>query len=85
MNNAGDIVFDATLIDGTQAIYLWWHGHLSLVAKTGTNTGAGVISDFDEWGYGWANTQVWINDAGQILFAAHFQGGGGAMLVATPH
>jgi hypothetical protein len=84
MNNAGDIVFDATLTDGTQAIYLWRHGHLSPVAITETHTGAGVISNFDDFGYGWASTQLWINDWGQILFMAHFQDGGGAMLVATP-
>jgi len=85
MNNAGDIVFDATLTDSTQAIYLWRYGRLSLVAKTGTHTSAGIISDFDDLGTGWASTQVWINDFGQILFAAHFQEGGGAMFVATPH
>lgn len=85
MNNAGDIVFDATLTDGTQAIYLWRHGHFSPVAKTGTHIGASVISDLDDAGVGWASTQLWINDRGQILFAAHYQGGGGALLVATPH
>jgi len=84
MNNLGDIVFDATLKDGSQAIYLWRHGHLSLVVKTGTDTRAGVISDLDDGGAGWASTQISINDWGQILFMAHFQGGGGAMLVATP-
>jgi len=36
MNNAGDVVFDGMLTDGTQAIYLWRHGLLSLVTKTGT-------------------------------------------------
>jgi len=53
--------------------------------NTGTVTGAGVISDLDEFGYGWASTQVSINEVGQVLFAAHFQDGGGAMLVASPH
>ena len=85
INNGGAIVFDVTLADGTQGIYLWRQGRLSLVAKTGTQTPAGVISDFDDFGIGLASSQVWINDAGQILFAAHFQGGGGAMLIATPH
>jgi hypothetical protein len=85
MNNPGDIVFDATLTDGTQAIYLWRHGQLSLVAKTGTDTGAGIISDLDDGFAGRASTQLSINDAGQILFMAHFQDGGGAMMVATPH
>jgi hypothetical protein len=84
MNNAGDIVFDATLTDGTQAIYLWRRGHLSVVAKTGTITSAGVISSVDDFGWGWACTQLSINDRGQILFMARFQDGGGAMLIATP-
>jgi len=84
MNDFGDVIFDADLTDGTEAIYRWRHGQLSLVAKTGTHTPAGVISDLDDWGLGWACTQLSINDWGQILFMAHFQGGGGAMLVATP-
>jgi len=85
MNNAGDVVFDGMLTDGTQAIYLWRHGRLSPVAKTGTRTPAGFISDLDDEGSGFASTQLWINDEGQILFAAHFEDGSGAMLVASPH
>ena len=84
MNNAGDVVFDATLTDGTQALYLWRHGRLSLVARTGTQTPAGAISDLDDYGCGFACTQLWINEAGRILFMAHFQDGGGALLGATP-
>ena len=84
LNNQGDIVFDATLKDGTNGIYLWRHGVVFLVAKNGTGTGAGVISTLDDFGGAVANTQVSINDVGQILFAAKFKEGGGAMLVATP-
>jgi hypothetical protein len=85
MNNAGDIVFNALLTDGTtQGIYLWRHGRLALVAKAGTDTGAAIIANVDDFGIGAPSTQVAINDAGQILFAARFQSGGGAMLVATP-
>jgi hypothetical protein len=84
LNNQGDVVFDATLSDGTNAIYVWRKGIVSLVAKTGTDTGAGVISTLDDFGGSVANTQVSINDSGQILFAAKFKAGGGAMLVATP-
>lgn len=84
VNNRGDIAFSATLTDGTQGIYLWRQGQLSVVAKTGTKTGAGVIANVDDFGVGQASSQVWINDAGQILFMARFQGGGGALLVATP-
>ncbi len=85
INNPGDVVFDTTLQDGTQGIYLWRHGHLAVVAKTGTHTPAGIIADVDDCGIGEACTQISINDQGQILFAAHFQDGSGAMLVATPH
>ncbi len=84
VNGRGDIVFSATLTDGTQGIYLWRHGQLSLVAKTGTDTGAGVIANVDDYGAGQASTQVWINDVGQILFMARFQEGGGALLIASP-
>jgi hypothetical protein len=44
-----------------------------------------VISDLDDFGAGLASTQVSINDVGQVLFAAKFKGGGGDLLVATPH
>lgn len=84
INNQGDIVFVATLTNGDQGLYRWRHGILSLVAKTGTDTGAGTILNLDDFGNGFASSQVSVNDAGQILFAAKFQGGGGAMLVATP-
>ena len=85
INNFGDIVFDADLTDGSEAIYLWRYGHLSAVAKTGTQTPAGVIADLDDFGLGSISTQLSINDWGQILFMAHFQDGSGAMMVATPH
>ena len=81
INNAGDIVFNAALMDGTQGIYLWRDGHLSLVAKTGTYVGKNRIANVDQ---GAGDTQVAINDAGQILFSAAYQAGGGGLLVATP-
>src|SRR5579885_1816043 len=48
------------------------------------NNRLGTISTLDDFGGGKANTQIALNDAGQILFAARFQEGGGALLVATP-
>jgi hypothetical protein len=84
VNSRGEIVFSATLADGTQGIYLWRHGELSVVAKTGTRIGKSLIANFDDGGVGQACSQVWINDLGQILFMARFQEGGGALLVATP-
>jgi len=81
-NNYGAVVFDATLTDNTQEIYLRRHGVLSLVVKTGSDTG--IISSFDGFGGGVANTQISANDAGKVLFAARFERGGGALLIASP-
>jgi hypothetical protein len=83
MNNAEAIVFWAALTDGTEGIYLWQTGYLTLVAKTGTKTGDGIIANFDDTA-GTPSTQVAINDVGQIIFTARYQAGGGALLMATP-
>lgn len=74
----------ATSLNGDNALYVWRRGTMTLVAKTGTNTGVGTISTLDDFGGGVDNTQIAMNDAGQIVFAAKFQGGGGALLLATP-
>ena len=84
MNKVGDIVFTGTLDNGDQGVYLWRKGRLSLVAKTGTDTGFGTISTMDEYFSGIANIQVALNEARQILFSAQFAEGGGALILATP-
>lgn len=81
INNAGEIVFNAALVDGAQGIYVWRHGSLALVAKTGTNVGTGIVANVDQ---GTGDTQVAINDSGQVLFSAQYQAGGGGLLIATP-
>jgi len=81
INNVAEIVFNAALQDGAQGIYVWRHGSLALVAKTGTNVGPGIIANVDQ---GAGDTQVAINDAGQVLFSAQYQSGGGGLIVATP-
>jgi len=81
INNSGEIVFNAALTDGTQGVYVWSHGRLVLVAKTGTDVGKGIIANVDQ---GAGDTQVAVNDVGQILFSAQYQAGGGGLLVATP-
>jgi len=84
INNRGDVVFVGTLASGENGLYISRQGVLQLVAKTGTTTGAATISTMDDFGGGVGNTQVAINDAGQIIFAAKFKEGGGGLLVATP-
>jgi hypothetical protein len=84
MNNQGEIVFVGTLQGGDNGLYFWHHGTISLVAKTGTPAGADTISTMDDFGGGVGNTQLAMNDAGQIIFAAKFREGGGALLLATP-
>lgn len=84
INDLGDIAFIGTLDNGDHGVYAWRRGTLGLVAKTGTNTGVGTISSLDDLGAGQASTYVTINDFGQVIFAAKFQEGGGALLMATP-
>ena len=84
MNNQGEIAFVGTLQGGDNALYFWRKGTIGLVAKTGTPTGAGTISTMDDFGGGLGNTQIAMNDAGQIIFAAKFQEGGGGLLLANP-
>ena len=86
INNWGDIAFTGTLTDGGHGVYAWSRGTLRLVAKTGTNTGVGTISGLNDLGLesGQASTYVSINDLGRIVFAARFQEGGGALLMAIP-
>ena len=78
-------VFAATLSDGANGLYIWHHGVVSLVARTGTDTGSGVIVNLDDFGVGATSSQVSFNEAGRIVFSARYFGGGGGLLVATPN
>jgi len=85
LNNLGQVVFNATLDDGTQGVFVWSNGQTRLVAKTGTSVpGVGTISGLDLFGYGFASTWATNNDRGQVTFAAALQGGGEALLLANP-
>src|SRR6516225_7529522 len=56
---------------GNEGVFLWSHGSLSLVAKTGTVIpGVGTIASFDQYGRGLPNGYVHINDPGHVAFAA---------------
>jgi len=84
LNDAGDIAFDGTLANGDNALYVWHRATLKLVAKTGMNIGVGTIATLDDSFGGVANTQIAMNNWGQVLFMARFQEGGAALLLATP-
>ena len=70
---------------GNEGVFLWSHGSLSLVAKTGTVIpGVGTIASFDQYGRGLPNGYVHINDPGHVAFAAVLTDGTVALLLATP-
>ena len=70
---------------GNEGVFLWSHGSLSLVAKTGTVIpGVGTISSLDQYGTGLPNGYVHINDPGQVAFAAVLTDGTVALLLASP-
>src|SRR5262249_14447167 len=85
INSQGDIAFNALLDTGDEGVFLWSHGSLSLVAKTGTVIpGVGTIASLDQYGTGLPNGYVHINDPGQVAFAAVLTDGNVALLLATP-
>ena len=110
MNNAGEIVFNATLDTATLStddgnaipdtgLYVWSHGSLRLVARTGTVIpGVGTIAQLVMNVLRVAPPPVFVpnsgahnNDWGQMVFGARLiekdeQGEQrGVLLVATPH
>jgi hypothetical protein len=85
LNNNGDVAFNALLDTGDEGVFLWSHGALSLVAKTGTVVpGVGTIASLDQYGTGLPNGYVHLNDRGQVAFGVTLTDGGGALLLATP-
>jgi hypothetical protein len=66
-------------------VYVWSHGSLTLVAKTGAVVpGVGTIAGMDQVGKGLPSSGVDINDKGQVAFGVTLTSGGGALLLATP-
>jgi len=85
LNDNGDVAFNALLDTGDEAVYVWSHGAITLVAKTGTVVpGVGTITSLDQYGEGLPNGFVALNDRGQVAFAVTLESGGGALLLATP-
>jgi hypothetical protein len=85
INSNGDVAFNALLDTGDEGVFLWSHGSLSLLAKTGTVIpGVGTIAGLDQYGSGLPNGYVHINDPGQVAFAAVLTDGTVALLLATP-
>ena len=99
INNRGDVAFSGVVdtdVDGDgfddTGLFLWSHGKVSLIARTGTVIpGVGTVDEL-------ASPQLVIppapiatttsgainNDRGQILFQATLTDGGGVLLLATP-
>jgi hypothetical protein len=104
VNNAGEVVFNATLDtdDNNDAVpdmglYVWSHGSLRLVARTGTVTpGAGTIAHLHMNVFTTPPLPVFVpdsgahnNDHGQVVFGAMLEKDDcetprGVLLVATP-
>jgi hypothetical protein len=99
VNNAGEVVFNAALdTDDNEddipdtGLYVWSHGSLRLVARTGTVIhGVGTIAHL---GMNVAtvggpsmfvpNSGAHNNDRGQVVFGATLDDNRGVLLVATP-
>ena len=99
VNNAGEVVFNATLNTDDNAddlpdtgLYMWSHGSLHLVARTGTvipgvGTIAGLVmnvSRVDPPPVFVPNSGANNNDRGQVVFGATLTDERGVLLVATP-
>lgn len=92
LNNRGDVVFNAALDTGEEGLYVYSHGAVSLVAKTGTAIpGVGTLFDLEQFVNGLIGPIVGkpasfiaANDRGQIAFACTLADGSGALLLATP-
>jgi hypothetical protein len=85
LSNNGDVAFSALLDTGEEGVYVWSHGSLTLVAKTGTVVpGVGTVAGMDQAGRGVPSSFVDLNDRGQVAFGVALTNGGGALLLATP-
>lgn len=103
VNNAGDVVFNATLDTTTLStdegdpipdtgLYVWSHGSLSLVARTGTVIpGVGTIAHLVMNELVVLQSPAFVpnsgahnNERGQVVFGATLDDNRGVLLVATP-
>ena len=99
VNNPGDVAFNALLDtdnngDGVRdtGLFVWSHGVLRLVARTGTvvpgvgevaHLVMGVLVVIGNTGLV-PNSGATMNDHGQVIFGATLSDGRGVLLVATP-
>jgi hypothetical protein len=99
VNNPGDVAFNAVLDtddnrDGVPdtGLFVWSHGVLRLVARTGTQIPdigevahlvMGVLVVIGSSGFV-PNSGATMNDHGQVVFGATLTDGRGVLLVATP-
>jgi hypothetical protein len=99
VNNRGDVVFNAALDTDANAdgvpdtgLYVWSHGSLHLVARTGTEIpGVGTVAHLVTNVPVLPPPTVFVpnsgaanNDRGQVLFSATLSDGRGVLLLATP-
>jgi hypothetical protein len=100
VNNPGDVAFNAVLDtddnrDGVPdtGLFVWSHGVLRLVARTGTQIPdigevahlvMGVLVLLPSAGFV-PNSGATMNDHGQVVFGATLSDGRGVLLVATPN
>jgi hypothetical protein len=100
VNNAGEVVFNAALDTDDNGdnikdtgLYLFSHGKLRLVARTGTEIrGVGTIANLlmnvpqvQEPTVFVPNSGANNNERGQVVFGATLTDGRGVLLLATPH
>jgi hypothetical protein len=97
INNAGDILFNATLDTSTggvpdQGMYLWSKGRLSLVARTGTVLpGIGTIAELSAPRNiivgpspgDFPTGGAYLNDRGQVFYSATLTDGRDVLLLDT--
>jgi hypothetical protein len=85
LNDRGDVAFSAVLDTGSAdspdtGIYVWSNGELALVARTAmVIPGAGKVATVQP-----ADSNVGLNDLGQVALSVRFDDGHEALLIATP-
>lgn len=82
LNNAGDVLFEARLTDGATGVYVWSHGVVHLVARTGTVVpGFGTLASTATQ----CDASRALNDRRQVLFVGTSTDGRTALLLADAH
>jgi len=83
MNNRSDVVFSGVLDTGETGVFLWSHGRVSVVARSGMLLpGIGTIEQLGSPG-GFPSGSI-SNDRGQVVFQATLTDASVVFLQATP-